>query len=792
MTIVCRKCKQPGHLTVKCPTVPQPDADLPTPGLGRGAGRSAGHRNPGHGYVPPFLRQQQAPLPSPPRAGRVGNQGDQGQNRGRAPPHSEEEPFEVDAGELSGSEVGEECELVRALEWRPRQADDVQSLVESLASGTTRFTNAVQEVVGHAATRDIGKQLTQETLQKGIRLLTHASNGGDSRDKPFRWMALHQWKTCEVLGGRGDPDSIVWHTVVYELDPTKAGKAIVVTQFFAENMAVFYQVIRDELQILHEDDPRLLQTLLRKPGFKELLKRFFEVGDQQDLRFQKVLARQDIWEEGCLLNLCCERGLAECVRFLLGGYAEGQFPAEEPWLRLADPMWASRAFGGNTAFHSAAWRGQAAVMRTLLVWAKERGKLQQARQLQNQKGQTPEDVLLRRIESFERSRRDPANFRATLRVLQGFFAPEGSQEEVKLLSSPLEQRPYAWVEDLEGQREGVELPEALSLRQLQELVRDKWGAVLGHHRAATLMVQRAQFVANQDDDAAAEDFFDVCSSCPRIVFRCFSGWTTCAAMITAVARAISSRPQDLAWRSLDCFPTPVESDGGCQAANAASLRGLVQALQRSCGQLRLIDLSLPSGFRTCLPASESHLTTLVGTMLSIRSAVDEVLSERWQTGESRLQQKLARNFRSHNPLLRGVAAIERRLLDRTRLIASAKVAECLHPGLAEFLRVFAESLVAHVRTLPDWAPRVASRPLGDGDYEKLQLVQRMADEALLMLFKMRPGGGRPGLPVLRHALPALECVGHSGQFEESRRYIRHLEGRDLPAADEEGTVPVEA
>ena len=75
-----------------------------------------------------------------------------------------------------------------------------ESDAHSIASRTSCLTNVVESLFGHAAAKGIASDvdLTNDTLRLGCQMLTHASTGLESSDKPYRWMSLRYVTFKEV------------------------------------------------------------------------------------------------------------------------------------------------------------------------------------------------------------------------------------------------------------------------------------------------------------------------------------------------------------------------------------------------------------------------------------------------------------------------------------------------------------------------------------------------------------------------------------------------------------------
>ena len=128
-----------------------------------------------------------------------------------------------------------------------------------------------------------------------------------------------------------------------------------------------------------------------------------------------------------------------------------------------------------------------------------------------------------------------------------------------------------------------------------------------------------------------------------------------------------------------------------------------------------------------------------------------------------LRKKLLEDFTAHNPLLAAFATLERKLLNRGRLIHSQTVEEAMDGKWRAYASSMVRCIVEHVLTANDWMPQQGIAPeSADGE-----LLLRMADEALLYLTKMRPSRERQGLDVTSVVRPFI-----SDRFPLSRAYMQ--------------------
>ena len=296
--------------------------------------------------------------------------------------------------------------------------------VQSIASRTSCLTNAVESLLGHAAAMGVASdvELTNKTLQRGYRMVTHDSTGFESGDKPYRWMSLRyvtfeevaSLKSVEELGVSGNIFSQLqgvqgaaglWHFVIRNFRKSEEKSPVIVTAFFGSRLEIVSAAVQEKFDLLdHDDDPRIIKTALSDADFTQLLYDYFMTGDVHNQKFFKTLATLSILGGETLLHFCCERGLHNCVDYLLRHHSV--LTAENPWMRLADPLWQERKWG-NSAFSIAAYRGDVQMLKILVAWAKEHDQLQKVLQLKDKKKQDLFQVLQSRIAKGEGAKGNP-------------------------------------------------------------------------------------------------------------------------------------------------------------------------------------------------------------------------------------------------------------------------------------------------------------------------------------------------------------------------------------------------
>lgn len=679
------------------------------------------------------------------------------------------------------------------------------SIAQSIASGSTYFRGAVEELLGHAASKDISQKIVGRTAQQGFRMLTHASTGAESSKKPFRWMFLRCVPWAEVMEHHSalahvssehvsehDPGpECVWHTVIADLGRTKQGKTIVPAHFFHSNMDTIFREIRDKfawLEDLGEDDPDLITTPLGDENFMTVLKYYFECGDTQNQQHYLTLAKLSLWEDGSLLHYCCKSGFARCVELLLAKYSTTSAPGHQPWLQLADPLWQEKAWG-NSAFHTAAWAGHADVLRILLSWAEKRALIEKVRALRN----TRHESILQLVESRLKKMRLSTNtagrlgaFQASYDVVAPIFrknlraASAGESTCLPTFNESSSDIQMFLEYDPEHRRGVTGLSNPVTLRNLADTLAKLADELHSGRVDSVVLVCGIIEPEGEGDALAAGRLLQLVSGCRRVVLmKCKAPPAITSCLCEAFASVLRWPPPcGVRWSSVMLLPEwTTIPQGGC-AECATALKDVLKAICETSASHALTRFDLPKGTATrYLPPAFRFLPPLFGAVLSVRSIAWHLLGdgpEYYKTSElyGRLRKAPPSDdsVDGHNPLLSGPACIERKLLDKAVLMEADSVLDGLNSGWGHWVAEYARALVSMVLSMPQWASLVAGRPVSHEE-EALTLVRSMADEAMLVLLRMRGSSVRPGLEIRSLVEPALRQIGLESCFARSLAYF---------------------
>jgi len=280
---------------------------------------------------------------------------------------------------------------------------------------------------------------------------------------------------------------------------------------------------------------------------------------------------------------------------------------------------------------------------------------------------------------------------------------------------------------------------------------------------------------NEKEAQAAGRLLGLVARCRRVAFMKSTADAQIAThMCRAAGHLLRSPPkQGLLWQSLAFLPRLTEVPSGGSPAFAAALEEFSLAVRECCGNNAITQVQLPAGTTSLyLPEPSRHLPVIIDTVLRIKATAGHLYGDGPQAWkESELWSRMQSQFTAQNPLLQGAAALERKLLQKPALLEAETIQECLHPAWPSWMEAYAESLVALTVDLPRWAPHVARRKIGAGE-ETTKLLRKMADEALLLLLKMRKSSGRPGLALTQLVTPALMSRAGDGCFPRTLEYVR--------------------
>ncbi|CAE7440679.1 unnamed protein product [Symbiodinium natans] len=132
----------------------------------------------------------------------------------------------------------------------------------TVASRTSYITNAVEQMVGHAGSREV------------------ASDAGHlSSNKPFRYMVLRYVQWSELIPILRLKDHQV---VLRDFRYKPEDSCNVVTTYFSTQLEVVMAAVQEKFAWLDdEDDPRIIRAALQDDEFVLLLRGYFEAGDTE-------------------------------------------------------------------------------------------------------------------------------------------------------------------------------------------------------------------------------------------------------------------------------------------------------------------------------------------------------------------------------------------------------------------------------------------------------------------------------------------------------------------------------
>ncbi|CAJ1413069.1 unnamed protein product [Effrenium voratum] len=626
----------------------------------------------------------------------------------------------------------------------------------SAVSTATFLGSHVDHVYGHAAAREIPLGFAKETVQSGCRLLTRTAHGqdivgGKAVQKPFRWMVFRQVHVKEIeerygaAGQNQDSDSDAklepaWHTVIHELGTT--GKKVkMVSQFFNSNIRMASDYVKEEFDKLDEDDPEIIKAVLQDANVCKILQLYFQTGDQVNPQHFHTVARLSLWSEGSLLHHCCEQNYSACVKYLLAHHSPQTAPADSPWLQLADPCWMEGTWK-NSAFHAAAWNGQAEAMEELVSWAQAHGKVNEVRRLVSKKGETAMDILQSRRASMAKRRGDVTRFE----LAHNLLCPVFGIKPLKLTVADHRPTPHGLGDfvliDDKDVRTPLQLPERVTLGVLAGLL-----ATCAPDMDTVLLSRVVVQPEVADELPAAEGFLRACR-CRRISFMKSQ---VAPQTLVALCRALHGMLQTDPGR-LESILMPAWTEA--QAEDSWQLAAVVWDLSVILRQKRcnlLID-GLSSSY---LPYSWRYLPIVLDAGNSIRATLQRLFEnsptalKRGQQGQAELEGwcqllETEKSFLGKNPLLALPVLLERKLLNRVGLLAASAVGHCFHENWTLCMEALVDALVTMTLDLPALARLLLKRDVSPQEQRAFMVMEHMADEALLSTFKMAKTKKRPG------------------------------------------------
>ena len=671
---------------------------------------------------------------------------------------------------------------------------------QSIASHTSCLTNAVESLLGHAAAKEIAsdKELVNQTLKKGNRMVTHDSTGLASMDKPFRWMSLRYVFFEEVFAlqkfqelGASETTSVqlqqtqgasgLWHFVIHEFRKKDQKEPIVVTVFFGSRLEIVTTTVQEKFDLLdHDDDPRIIEAALADAEFSQLLHDYFNTGDLQNPKFFKTLATLAVLGGQTLLHFCCERGLHNCIEYLLKHHSV--LTAEQPWLRLADPFWQERKWG-NSAFSIAAYRGDLQMLKVLVSWAELHGQLDKVWQLRDKKKQDLFQILQGRIAKGDGAKGTPKlaiNFLAEASGKKPVYSKVENPTVDEAVSAVLVDPSKAKVNKTDGetvndQRLTYRLDGQMTLSSLAKFF-EKLQEEKGILKGKSVLMINLKLLSESDgkDQESAQRLLYSLRDCCRVSMKaCISSPELSICLAQVVAQQLNAEPLP-AWESLALLPGWDEHPG----SESPILERFADALEmmwdasEATFQREFIGFDLPQGVRSCLPPSRVHIITLLG-----QAFVPNRLAYTLKSGEKaeQLEANLRKNFKAFNFLLSLTASLERVLLPKRALFDVTSVEDALHPSWKWYLRRLIRFWFKEVQSMPSRAASLGVDPKMAAQF------QLMLDGALVHLLKMRPKAERPGLTgicqVVEETLES-DCFDWKASLPQVGAYFQKMAGAE--------------
>eukprot|EP00438_Fugacium_kawagutii_P026898 Skav209544 [mRNA] locus=scaffold2497:141850:143934:+ [translate_table: standard] len=623
----------------------------------------------------------------------------------------------------------------------------------SIASRSSCLTNAVESLLGHAAAKGIASDvdLINRTLKKGYKMITHASNGFDSTDKPYRWMSLRYVSFEEVLSLTSVQKTFEGHAEGCSSQQLQELQGAAGLWHFV--ICNFKEKSEKDPQV---DDPRIIEAALGDEEFVQLLQQYFESSDTENQKWFKTLATLVVFEGYTLLHFCCKRGLIHCVEYLLKKHSV--FTATQPWLQLADPLWQDRRWG-NSAFSRAAYCGDVEMLNVLLNWAHEHDQLEKALQLKDKHGQDLFQILEGRIAKRDGAKGNP---KLAHNLLSQACGRQPSYPEAAGLGANVSADVVAMVivdppkstgdpqnagyagENSEDQRLAYPLDAQMTLVSLSEFFAKLQAEEQVLRGRSVLIINLKLLPQDGKDQEAAHRLLSSLRDCCRVGMKnCFCNPELCLTLGEATARQLNADPVP-AWESIGFLPqwdVHPGSDSPLLEKFADVLEMMFNAAEHTF-ERDFIGFELNRGIRSCLPWERVHVTTLLGNAFRPKQLAHSLRWERTRT--KKLKDNLRKDFKAFNCLLSGVAALERFFVVKQTLIDSTSVEHALHPSWKWYVG----------RLIPFWLKQVTSmKSLNDSwgqerDPEMAAVIcqiAKMLEGAVVHLLKMRPKDGRPGI-----------------------------------------------
>lgn len=547
----------------------------------------------------------------------------------------------------------------------------------------------------------------------------------------------------------------LWHFVIRELRQKDVSKPVVTT-FFGSRLEIVSCTVQEKFDLLDDDDdPRIIEAALHDEDFSRLLEDYFMTGDTHNQKWFKTLSTFSVFNGKPLLHFCCERGLSNCVEYLLKYHSVRT--AKSPCLQLADPLWQDRKWG-NSAFSIAAYLGDVETVKVLVSWAQEHNQLWRALQLKDKKKEDLFQLLQARIEKGQGAKGNPKKAYNLLAGVAGRSqlsdhdmdsvgeASNGGRGRAIVVVDPSpSSKKKGDAGDRLEERCIYSLDETMTLASLSDVFKEmkKETDILQGKSVLIINLKLIPAADGKDDEEALNLLLSLQTCCRVSMKRCVSSPKLCICLAKAIASQLKIEPMP-AWESLGLLPEWDEQPGRespLLVEFADALEMILVASEHTFATCDFIGFDLPPNIRSCVPSARLPVLTLWAQAFNPKRLAHSL---RWGGVKAeKLLANLSKNFRAHNPLLSAPASVERALLVKRTLLDSTAVEEALQPSWKWFVGRLIQFWLKQVTSMSLWA---AAFYQNDSEMAGvISKIELMLDGAVLHFLKMRPKKGRPGL-----------------------------------------------
>lgn len=282
-------------------------------------------------------------------------------------------------------------------------SDDVQSTRSTL-------TSVFHDLLGDGLAKQVAEypDMVQRTEREGVGFISRqqreTNRGEQRRFSTIFYRRLEEEEAVAALQATpGIPEGVeirvaaamharvpVWHVVVTGVDGHAA--RLVVSKYFMQNLEELRELARSVLiEFLEDDDPFVIVQAVDNPQFQDWACQWYKMSeDFSDDRSVRYICRLP----GCsVLQHCVVNNFGACTALLLERYSTGTAP--KPWLVLAEPLRYFGKFQCN-AFHQAAYSCAASALEALIRHGNEQ-KLNWKESLDSE-GKTALDIARDRVQ----------------------------------------------------------------------------------------------------------------------------------------------------------------------------------------------------------------------------------------------------------------------------------------------------------------------------------------------------------------------------------------------------------